>query len=147
MEKEMAAVYRQLVTSESAQEGYRAMFQRLADPIMLPGVFHCTAGKDRTGWAAAVFLSIMGVPRETIVADYLASNGFLTEKNKHLLESIPDAQVRAAMEPLTGVRAVYINAAFDEVNKKYGSIENYVVEGLKLNLPTLKLLRSLHTAG
>jgi protein-tyrosine phosphatase len=147
MEAEMAAVYRQLVTAQSAQEGYNAMFQRLADPIMLPGIFHCTAGKDRTGWASAIFLSIMGVPRDTIVADYLASTGFLVEKNKRLLESIADPAVRAAMEPLTGVRASYINAAFDQVKKSYGTIENYVVEGLKLTLPALKLLRRLHTVG
>ena len=147
MEKEMAASYRQLVISKTSQDAYHSMFLRLADPAVLPGVFHCTAGKDRTGWASAVFLSIMGVPRETIVADYLASNALLAGKNARLLAAIPDPAMRAAMEPLTGVRAAYIDAAFDEVTKSFGTIENYVSQGVKLDVPTLRLLRRLYSAG
>ena len=146
-EKAMADVYRQLVTTKSAQDGYRTMFQRLADPAWLPGLFHCTAGKDRTGWAAAVFLSIMGVPRDTIVADYLASNGLLAGKNQRMLAAMPDPAMRAAMEPLTGVRQVYIDAAFDEVSKSYGTMDNYLTQGLKLDAQTLRLLRRLYSAG
>ena len=62
---------RQFVESATAKAAYKALFERLADPKMLPATFHCTAGKDRTGWAEAVFLSIMGVPRDVIMKDYL----------------------------------------------------------------------------
>ena len=143
----MADVYRQLVTSKTAQAAYRTMFERFADPMMLPGVFHCTAGKDRTGWAAAVFLSIMGVPRDVIMADYLDSNAMLVLKNQRQAAAIPDAAMRAAMEPLMGVRAAYLDAAFDQVSKSFGTMEKYVTEGLGLDVRTLTLLRRLYSAG
>jgi protein-tyrosine phosphatase len=147
MEKAMADVYRQLVNTKTAQDAYTSMFQRLADPAWLPGLFHCTAGKDRTGWATAVFLSIMGVPRETIMADYLASNALLTEKNKRALDAMPDPAMRTAMEPLTGVREVYLNAAFEEVEKSFGTMDNYLTKGLRLDDKTQRLLRRLYSAG
>lgn len=147
MQQEMANVYRQLVSSKTAQDAYRSMFERLANPIYLPAIFHCTAGKDRTGWASAVFLSIMGVPRDVIVADYMVSNTLLSAKNAKMLAAMPDPVFRAAIEPLAGVSDVYINAAFDEVTKRFGTFENYLAQGLKLDAKTLELLRRLYIAG
>jgi protein-tyrosine phosphatase len=46
-------VYREFITLPSAEASYATLFTDLADPHMAPGVFHCTTGKDRTGWAAA----------------------------------------------------------------------------------------------
>jgi protein-tyrosine phosphatase len=62
-------IYRDFVRLASARAAYRLLFERLADPKALPTVFHCTAGKDRIGSATAVFLTILGVPRQTIVQD------------------------------------------------------------------------------
>lgn len=153
----MIAANRDFVSKDSARIAYQAVFERLSDPAMLPGVFHCTAGKDRTGWAQAVFLSIMGVPRETIRSDYLASNAYLAEKNRRLLAMIGASASRtgknggaldpAWIQPLLDVRPEYLDAAFDEVEKRYGSMDSYLHEGLGLSDATLQSLRRLFLAG
>ena len=58
---------------------YRAVFDRLADPENLPALIHCTAGKDRTGFGAALVLMALGVPRETAFEDYLLTNYYARE--------------------------------------------------------------------
>jgi len=138
---------RQFVGMPSALKAYKALFERLADPAMLPAVYHCTAGKDRTGWAEAVFLSIMGVPRETIMQDYLLSNRYLEGKNQKMLAMLKGHMDPAWLEPLLGVRPEYLDAAFDEVNKRYGSMDNYLRQGLGLSDRTLQSLRHEFLAG
>ncbi|MFJ4438061.1 tyrosine-protein phosphatase [Streptomyces sp. NPDC088923] len=84
-------------------------------------VYHCTAGKDRTGWTTAVLLTLLGVPRSTVEADFLASNTYTGN---------PDA-----------VELSWLKAAFAEADKIYGSFDGYVRNGLGLteaDIATLK---------
>ena len=145
--KLMIDANRQFVSSPAALKAYRALFQRLADPNALPGLFHCTAGKDRTGWAEAVFLSIMGVPRDTIMRDYLASNAYLETKNRRLIAFIKNESDRALVQPMLEVRPEYLAAAFDEIDKRYGSFDNYLHQGLGLDDSTIQALRKEFLAG
>jgi protein-tyrosine phosphatase len=138
---------RQFVESASAKAAYKLLFERLADPAMLPGTFHCSAGKDRTGWAAAIFLSIMGVPRETIMQDYLLSNAYLANKNAKTLAALKGRIDPALLRPLFEVRPEYLQAAFDTVDKDYGSMDRYVREGLGLSDATIQALRHEFLAG
>jgi protein-tyrosine phosphatase len=138
---------RQFVESASAKTAYKALFERLADPKMLPAIFHCTAGKDRTGWAEAVFLSIMGVPRETIMRDYLLSNDDLKAKNDKMLAMLKGHIDPALLDPLLGVRPEYLQAGFDAVDKDYGSMDRYAREGLGLSDATIQALRNNFLAG
>ena len=138
---------RQFVESTSARQAYKALFERLADPQMLPATFHCTSGKDRTGWATAIFLSIMGVPREAIMQDYLLSNSYLAAKNQKMLAALKGHIDPALLEPLLGVRPEYLQAGFDAVDKEYGSMDRYVREGLGLSDATIQALRAEFLAG
>ncbi|UQE76024.1 tyrosine-protein phosphatase [Gordonia sp. PP30] len=85
-------------------------------------VFHCSAGKDRTGWGAAILLSILGVPRATIDADFLKSNTYLGRDD--------------------AVELSWLNAAFDQVKRLYGSMDRYVRHGLRIDQPTITALRT-----
>jgi protein-tyrosine phosphatase len=143
----MIEANRQFVSAPSALAAYKAVFERLADPAMLPGVYHCTAGKDRTGWAQAVFLSIMGVPRDTILRDYLLSNEFLQAKNDRMYAMVKGRMDPDWLRPLMEVWPDYLNAAFDEVDKRYGSMDRYLHEGLGLSDQTLQALRHEFLAG
>jgi len=139
---------RKFVTAPSALKAYKAVFERLADPAMLPAVYHCTAGKDRTGWAQAIFLTIMGVPREAITQDYLLSNDTLRGKNERMLAMMRGGRIDPAwIKPLLDVRPEYLDAAFDEVSKRYGSMDNYLHQGLGLSDDTLNALRREFLAG
>ena len=74
-ERVMRQVYDVFVREPGARAAYAELLSELAT-APVPQLFHCTAGKDRTGWAAALLLEIAGVERETILADYLLTNTF-----------------------------------------------------------------------
>lgn len=90
-------------------------------------VFHCSAGKDRTGWGTAVLLTLLGVPRETVEADFLASNQYTGN---------PKA-----------VEISWLRAAFAEVDHLYGDFDTYVREGLKIDDATVTALRAKLLTG
>jgi len=141
-------VYRDFVRLASAQKAYRLLFERIADPGALPTVFHCTAGKDRTGWAEAVFLMILGVPRPTIVQDYELTNEYL---RGDALKSVRQSMSQSSPGQRTPTRIVAdpaaLDAAFDEVMKDYGSFDNYLSQGLHLSDATLAAIRKIFLAG
>jgi protein-tyrosine phosphatase len=136
---------RQFVSGASARDAYRLLMSRLADSDGVD-VYHCTAGKDRTGWASAVLLKILGVPQQTIIEDYLASNRYLVDKNKAMFSSMPPDRA-AVLAPVMTVRADYLDAAFAEVTLRYGAFGRYLSEGLHLDGETLARLRAKFLVG
>lgn len=148
VETVMADTYRTFVTLPSARSAYAELFGSLTDPAAGPAVFHCTAGKDRTGWAAAALLSLLGVPRDQVYADYLRSNDYLLPYHAKMIDEFAAVTGdRALFEGLFGVRPSYLDAAFDEVTRSYGSIENYFADGLGIDAAGQQQLRAalLHT--
>jgi protein-tyrosine phosphatase len=123
------ASYREMVSSASGRRAYGAMLHSLIDGPREPVLFHCSSGKDRTGWATALVLSLLGVPRETIVADYMLSNSLLASQNERFMAG-NTATVQANLRPLLEVRSRYLGAAFDQVERQYGSITAYAAHGL-----------------
>jgi protein-tyrosine phosphatase len=141
----LVAANRQFVDLPSARKAYAALFGELEDGNG-EVVYHCSAGKDRTGWASAVLLTLLGVPRETVVADYLASNGYLTDKNAATFQKLPP-KTAAIMEPLMTVRRAYIEAAFDEAERQYGSIDRYAAQALGLDAAAVARLEARFLEG
>ncbi|MDB6100960.1 MAG: protein tyrosine/serine phosphatase [Gammaproteobacteria bacterium] len=138
----MKGAYRDFVDLPSAQVAYRMLFERLADPNNLPTVFHCTAGKDRTGWAQAVLLSILHVPRQTIVEDYLLTDRFLSATAlEQLRKSMPDVDLTMS-KALTSADPEFLAAAFAEVDERYGSLDAYLKKGLGLDTRTVERIRA-----
>lgn len=115
---------------------YAAFFSLLESPEDLPLVFHCTAGKDRAGFAAALLLLALGVPRETVVADYLLTQPYTQAHVDDTLQRIRFASLlRTDVErirPLFGVRPDYIQAAFDTAEAQHGSMDAYLEKALGL---------------
>ncbi|MBF9149872.1 tyrosine-protein phosphatase [Novosphingobium jiangmenense] len=135
---------REFVTLPSARKSY-AELVRLMIAADGPVVYHCTAGKDRTGWATAVVLSLLGVPRETIMQDYLLSNERLAAKNAAILSGLAKSRSTldpAFLEPVLTVKPAYIEAAFAEVERSYGSFDGYVAKGLGLTRHEISSLRA-----
>jgi protein-tyrosine phosphatase len=104
-----------------------------------PTVFHCTAGKDRTGFAAALVLHALDVPADRVMADYLLTNERLKPFSLKGW-SLPGhvAQV------LYGVRPEFLEAAIVAVDESYGSLEGYLREGLGLGEAERARLRELY---
>jgi protein-tyrosine phosphatase len=107
-----------------------------------PTVFHCTAGKDRTGFAAAVLLHALGASRDEIARDYLLTN----ERLK------PPAFVWKGLEQdvasvLWGVRPEFLQAALDAVADDWGGLDGFLSGALGIGPSQRARLRSLYTQG
>lgn len=111
-----------------AVPAFRTLFAALSEPSSRPLVFHCTAGKDRTGFAAALLLSILGVPWETVVEDYLHTNAVWTGHVGRYPEL--DPPTRAA---LIEARADYLEAAFAALRENHGEVETFFETALGLD--------------
>ncbi|MET7769790.1 tyrosine-protein phosphatase [Nocardia sp. NPDC005366] len=120
-------LYRAFITAPGANQAFASVLRDIIATTDGAVLYHCTAGKDRTGWTSAVLLSILGVDRDTVRQDYLLSN-----------------QYRGADEsdPLNGVQAAWLDAAFDQAERTYGSFENYVRDGLKLSAADIAALKT-----
>jgi protein-tyrosine phosphatase len=117
---------------------FRALFAHLLED-RAPLVIHCTAGKDRTGFACALILHGLGVPDEVIAADYLLTNRFY-RRDPTSSPDLPD-EVKQA---LASVDASFLAAAFEVVGADYGDLENYFREGLGLGSRQRERLQELY---
>lgn len=129
----LVAVNRELV--EDFSDTYSAWMRGLLEPSNYPQLFHCTAGKDRTGFAAAILLRALDVPMETVMADYLATNHYTAERIEEILDSLAEgghlANInRDALRALFAVEAHYLGEAFAAIDEHYGSFSAYLEKGL-----------------
>ena len=143
-------VNRHLVRNYTEQFG--SLLRTLADQDRRPLVFHCTQGKDRAGFGAAMVLSALGVPWGTVLEDYLLSNHFRKAENDKMLGMVRSfAASRAGdegeeiafqrVEGLLYVKEQSLQAAHEEILAQHGSVEAYLVEGLGCSRDTLTRLR------
>ncbi|MEV7774408.1 tyrosine-protein phosphatase [Kitasatospora sp. NPDC086791] len=132
----MTGLYRWFVTDAVARERFAALLRLLAAPEGPPLLFHCSAGKDRTGWAAALLLTALGVDRETVLADYLLTN----ERSAPVVDLVlADLAARGLMTepelllPVFRADRDYLEAAFEEVEAGWGGFDPFWREGLGLD--------------
>ena len=118
----MRGSYRSYVQKNT--HSFRTLFTHLLED-RAPLVIHCTAGKDRTGFACALILHALGVSEETISEDYLLTNRFYRRDSNHSTD-LPD-EVR---QVLGSVQASFLAAAFEAIDAEYGDLESYLRDGL-----------------
>jgi protein-tyrosine phosphatase len=127
---------------------YAPLFDSLvANQSMSPILFHCTAGKDRTGIAAALILYALGVDEKTIYDDYEATNYYRKRENEKAIVNIikfygTNEQVAVN---LMSAKREYIEATFNTIRAKYGTIENYLNEEMGLNRKKIIRLQKIFT--
>ena len=117
--------------------GFRTLFATLSDGQHRPLVFHCTAGKDRTGFASALLLTLLGVHWDDVMQDYLRTNELWTGHIGRYPEL--DIDTRAA---IIEARTPYLEAAFEVVNADYGSPESFAEKALGLDVAGRQRLRA-----
>ncbi|MER5929507.1 tyrosine-protein phosphatase [Streptomyces sp. NPDC002054] len=138
--KAMVDAEKAMVSGEGGKKAYTQVFDGIRRDDSRAVLFHCTAGKDRTGWSNAALLTALGVPQETVMADYLASNDYRKAANDAILGHLPPQQA-AVYKPLLDVRAEYLNSGYDEVKAKYGTFDRYLQDGLGIDARELKRLK------
>jgi protein-tyrosine phosphatase len=105
---------------------YRTLFSHLLQD-RAPLVIHCTAGKDRTGFACALILHTLGVAEDVISEDYLLTNRFYRRDPNHSTDLPEDIR-----QVLGSVQASFLAAAFEAIDAEYGDLESYLRDGLGL---------------
>lgn len=139
----MESLNRDLVTDENQRAKLAELLKKLAasDNVLL---FHCTSGKDRTGWVTAVLLSLAGVPKDVIIHDYLLTNTYMASTISTIYESLLVNQGKNVADiyfPALGVKESFVEASFNQVLMSYGSMDNYITYGLKLDAAIQTKLR------
>lgn len=117
-----AVVARRLVNYRDSDVAFHDLLTAIANNSDGATVYHCSAGKDRTGWGTAILLTILGVPREVISADFMASNTYLGRDD--------------------AVDLSWLDAAYAQVDRLYGGMDTYVREGLGVDQDTIDSLRA-----
>jgi protein-tyrosine phosphatase len=145
-----AEIHRILI--DQGREYYADLLRELAKPGSKPLVFHCSHGVHRTGTAAAILLSALGVPWETVREDYMLSNTYREEEIERRLGQLREKAAKTFLvEPeevdMTNINAFYIlqpsyiDASLEEAVKQYGSMDNYIRDGLGVTDKELTSLR------
>ncbi len=124
---------------------FRQFMQTVLEADGAPIAWHCSAGKDRTGFAAAILLRILGVPQDVVMQDYMASRQHALESRKSqllLLRVFKGEEAADKLAVLLGVEEAWLEAAFAEIDTKWGSFDNYVREGLGLTVADIAQLKA-----
>jgi protein-tyrosine phosphatase len=133
--------YRRMIREHT--DAFRGLFSALQEEDHLPLVFHCAAGKDRTGMAAWFLLTALDVPEEIIREDYLATNIFSKSFADKIVAKIEAQGMHGEiMRPLLEVREEYIDAALEVIEKEFGGMERFLGEELRIDRSRLYILTS-----
>ena len=112
-----------------------------------PVLFHCTAGKDRTGFAAALLLKILDVPHETVAQDYLLTNDYFFagyRRNLMLARILKGKRFAESLKGFMRAELTYLSVAFDTIDREYGSFETYIHEGVGLSTTDVERFRAIY---
>ena len=143
---DMNLFYRELPLNNPA---YRAMFRAICEGET-PLLFHCTAGKDRTGVAAALILTMLGVSRDDVMADYLHSNNCRGDavtrvKARYAAAIRRDPRMEQVIDDLMGVKREYLEVAFAAIEQEYPTFEAYLNGEYGIDAGKLEELRLRYT--
>lgn len=146
--RHMLDVYQRMATIDSAKHAYQQLFHLLLNNRKGALLFHCTAGKDRTGMASYLILSALGVKEDVIMEDYLLTNKVTQDFRNQWLQEMRN---NGASEELVTNRAAlasvapdYLNTAISNIKENYGNVNNYLTQHLEINASDIKKLRELY---
>lgn len=126
IEREVLRFYRMYPVAHDHE--YAQMFERLERAEGRPVLIHCTSGKDRTGYGAALILLALGASREVVLEDYALTNQY----RRDLAFLFSDSTPREVVEMLTAAQPKYLQAAFEVIDATYGSVGAYLERALGL---------------
>ena len=141
----MRELYRNFIREDGPRDCYRSFVDVFLQQEAGSVLFHCYAGKDRTGMGAAIMLTLLGVSEEDIMADYLLSNAMREEVNKQIVAARVAAGMPAehaeAFRIAMQVDRSYLEGTFAEAKAQFGSLYNYCIEGLGITEEEVAILR------
>jgi protein-tyrosine phosphatase len=130
----MRAAYREFITLPSARRGLATFYRLLLHDDDLPVLYHCTTGKDRTGWATAALLTLLGVAEDDVYREYLLTNEQLLPALEPLFRRFESyGAPRELLVPVLGVDRSYLDEAFATMRAEFHTIEQYFALALGIS--------------
>lgn len=140
--------YRQFVISDKSKVAFRQMIEVLLDSHNSPNIQHCRGGKDRTGYGALLILSMLGVPKETIVQDYMVTHFNRLARNEIKMAGYrkitQDQNVLDYLLSLIDTKEAFIIEVFNAMEEMSGSVEAYIKNELKFTDDDIKKLKAIY---
>ncbi|MGL5686563.1 MAG: tyrosine-protein phosphatase, partial [Vagococcus fluvialis] len=132
----MLELYEELVLTDGARRGYQQFLELILNKPKSPILFHCFAGKDRTGMAAAIILKSLNVSDKLIFDDYLKTNEMRKEANQLIVndlrsKGLTEEQLNEVLV-MMNVDKRYLEHSFKIIDKEFGGFEQYITEGLRM---------------
>lgn len=140
----MEGAYAGFVTDSGICSRFAEVFQKLAATNCGSQVYHCTGGKDRTGWATVILLSLLGVPQSTVSQDYLLTNVYSETSIQASYQQMIANYGQAYADihhPVSIADQRYLDAGLNQIATSYGTMANYINEGLGVSSTLQTLLR------
>lgn len=153
IDERMCSMYRSFVEDPFANSQYAQFIDEVIATAEEGGAtyWHCTAGKDRAGFAAAMLLAALGVERDGIAADYLQTNacvdGVVGQLMSQFGQMLPNDDTRAALMRFFVADEIFLNAAFDAIDERHGSVDAFLADRLDLDDGKRQKLRDLLLEG
>ncbi|HIZ32496.1 MAG TPA: tyrosine-protein phosphatase [Candidatus Bacteroides merdigallinarum] len=122
---------------------FRRVFDVLLDEDNYPAVIHCTTGKGRTGIATALVLSALGVNKEDIMEDYRLSNRYFDIPSATSYAYELPTRSQEALTTVYSAREGFLDAARNEIESTYGSVDEYLTQAVGLQKEEVRQLRKI----
>ena len=136
---------RKIVTNY--QKEFRKIFDILLNKKNYPVVIHCSSGKGRTGIASALILAALGVNDDTIMEDYRLSNDYFNIPSASEYAYNLPSRSQEAITTIFSAKEDFLNAAKDEIIRKYGDVPTYLRKAIGLKKEEIKKLQSILLAN
>ena len=143
----MMNTYLGFVTNEFAISQYRRFIELLSVPRKKAVLWHCTAGKDRAGFASVLVEEILGISRDDIMADYLKTNEYLADEISQLYAMVgqqmknQDEHTETALHYLFGAHEEYLTALYEKTKDLYGGFDGFLEKAIGLSREKTDTLR------
>lgn len=139
----MKKIYREMADNEEILRNYGKAVKIIADNDEGAVLWHCTAGKDRTGSLTAILMLLMNVGRDDIIKDYMRTNEYYSKLTDKLKASVDenDTNKLMAIDVLNNVREEFLGSVLEVIDTKYKDIDDFASRGLGLDNKTVERLR------
>lgn len=143
----MCDMYRAFVESDYSLSQYGRFLRILLEDHDRAVLWHCSVGKDRAGIGALLVQKILGVPEDDVTEDYLATNDYVQEGYRKVSALVhqkfrsDDPVIDKSMEFFFFANRSYIESFFDSINKRFGSFDAFVRDGLGLSDEDVALMK------
>lgn len=148
----MRRIYGNFVADEYSVSQYRRFLQIVLEDREGAVLWHCTAGKDRAGFASVIVQELLGVDREAVIADYLLTNVYLKEECEEMARmtlarrETPSEKAEKATRLFFSAQRVFLEATYEKAEELYGSFDGFLTEGLGVTADERAKLKRMYLA-